>query len=227
MRYLFFLIRIKVPQAGNLASVFCVSDFVLLPSTDQNFVTTKRSFAIETKAIEKAASIYRAIHHPLRLKIIEIVHKAGRINVTPVIERLKLEQSLISAHLKILRDADIVTTKREGKSVFYSVNYQQVARISMLAEKLAPFPTDSSTFLQSVERKLVLKSKEGTIAFTPMELKIIRLVCQENTNEEMAQQLGLSRRTVEDHKSNIIKKMKVRNSVGILLFAVKKGLVKL
>ena len=189
--------------------------------------TARKSFVIETKAIKKAAAIYRAINHSLRLQIIEIIHKAGAINVTPIIQQLGLEQSLISAHLKILRDAKIVNTERKGNSVFYSINYQQVNLVSMLAERLIPYRTDTSGFLQNADRKLILKTKEDTITFTSMELKIIHLVCEQNTNEEIAQKLGIGRRTVEDHKSNIIRKMKVRNSVGILMYAVKKGLIKI
>jgi len=185
----------------------------------------KKPFVIDDKAIKQASLTYRAINHSVRLKIIEIIHKATTINVTPIIEKLKLEQPVVSAHLKILRDAEIVTTERKGRSVYYSINYKQVDRISVLAEKLIPYSINTN-FLHNTERKLILKSKEDTVMFTPMELKVIELVCQANTNEEMAQKLGLSRRTIEEHKSNIIKKMKVRNSVGILIFAVKKGLVK-
>ncbi|MBO9683385.1 MAG: helix-turn-helix transcriptional regulator [Flavisolibacter sp.] len=57
-----------------------------------------------------------------------------------------------------------------------------------------------------------------------MELKVIGLVCQENSTEEIAAKLGIGKRTVEGHRRNIIKKMGVRNSVGILFFAIKNGL---
>lgn len=185
------------------------------------------SFVIDARAMQKAAAIYRAINHSLRLQIIGIIHKAGVINVTPIIQQLKLEQSLISAHLKILRDAKIVKTEKKGKSVYYSINYQEVNRISILAEKLIPYKTHTSDFLQNADRKLILKTKEDTVSFTPTELKVIQLVCEQNTTEEIAKNLGIGRRTVEEHRSNIIKKMKVRNSVGILFFAIKNGLFKI
>jgi DNA-binding CsgD family transcriptional regulator/DNA-binding transcriptional ArsR family regulator len=185
------------------------------------------SFVIDAKAIQKAAGIYRAINHSLRLQIIGIIHKAGAINVTPIIQQLKLEQSLISAHLKILRDAKIVKTEKKGNSVFYSINYQEIHRVSVLAEKLVPYRTHTSDFLQNADRKLILKTKEDTVSFTPTELKVIQLVCEQNSNEEIAQKLGIGRRTVEGHRSNIIRKMKVRNSVGILFFSIKNGLFKI
>lgn len=188
--------------------------------------SAKKSFVIDVKSIQKAASIYRAVNHALRLQIIEMIHKDGSINVTPVIKKLKLEQSLISAHLKILRDANIVNAERKGSSVFYSINYSQINRASILAEKLIPYRTDNS-FLQNANRNLIIKSKEDRVMFTPTELKVIHLVCEENTSDEIAEKLGIGRRTVEEHRSNIIKKMRVRNSVGILFFAIKNGLFKI
>jgi len=187
----------------------------------------QETFAIDSKATQKAAAVYRAVCHSLRLQIIEIIHKAGTINVTPIIRELGIEQSLVSAHLKILRNAKIVTTERKGNTIFYSINYQYVNRLSMLAEKISPLSTATPGFLQTGDRKLILKTKEETISFTSTELKIIHLVCEENTSEEIAEKLGMGKRTVEDHKSNIIRKMKVRNSVGILFFAIKNGLLKI
>jgi DNA-binding CsgD family transcriptional regulator/DNA-binding transcriptional ArsR family regulator len=188
---------------------------------------SQTSFVIDTKAIQKAVAIYRAINHSLRLQVVGIIHKAGAINDTPIIKQLKLEQSLISAHLKILRDAKIVKTEKKGNSVYYSIDYQEVNRISVLAEKLIPYRTHTSELLQNADRKLILKIKEDTVSFTPTELKVIRLVCEQNTTEEIAKDLGIGRRTVEEHRSNIIRKMKVRNSVGILFFSIKNGLFKI
>jgi DNA-binding CsgD family transcriptional regulator len=188
---------------------------------------SQKPFTIDAKNIQKALSVYRAVNHSLRLQIIEMIHKAGAINVTPIIQTLKLEQPVISAQLKILRDAKVVITERKGNHVFYSINYPQVNRISMLADKLVPKRSDAPDFHYDINRKATIKSKEGAIRFTPMELRVIQLVCRENSTEEIAEKLGIGKRTVEDYRSNIIKKMKVRNSVGILFFAIKNGLFKI
>ena len=65
----------------------------------------------------------RALAHPLRLKIIEFIDKHENINVNKIYKTLKLEQSITSQHLKILRLADVVFAKRDGKLVHYSLNY--------------------------------------------------------------------------------------------------------
>jgi DNA-binding CsgD family transcriptional regulator/DNA-binding transcriptional ArsR family regulator len=181
--------------------------------------TEQKRITIDPVAIKKAASVYRAIYHPLRLHIIEIIQKAGKVNVTPIIKKLKLEQSLVSMQLGILRKARFLKIEREGRNIFYSVNYQQINRVSKLTEKLVFQKAGNLSDFRSIS-----KSGHQEVIFTPTELKVIRFVCEQNTSDEIAQKLNLSKRTIEDYRSSVIKKMKAKNSVGILIYAVKNGL---
>jgi DNA-binding CsgD family transcriptional regulator/DNA-binding transcriptional ArsR family regulator len=187
---------------------------------------TQNVFMMDATSIQRATCIYRAVNHSLRLQIIETIHRAGTIHVTTIIQTLKFEQPVISAHLKILREAKIVSTQRKGSNIFYSINYFQLNRLSILAERLVLYRGDTSE-IHNVSNSKTLRSKEKFIPFTPTELKVIQWICQQDSNEEIAQKLGISKLAVEDHRSNIINKMKVRNSVGILFFAIKKGLFKM
>ncbi len=80
-----------------------------------------------------AADSLRAITHPLRLSILAFIDKNEMVNVNQIYNTLKLEQSITSQHLRILRKANLVNTEREGKFVKYSVNY---TKISQLKEKI-------------------------------------------------------------------------------------------
>jgi len=62
----------------------------------------------------------RVLADVTRLSVMESLLD-GPKNVTEINSRLKIDQSLLSHHLKVLRDAGLVTTKREGKSVRYAV----------------------------------------------------------------------------------------------------------
>lgn len=57
------------------------------------------------------------------------------------------------------------------------------------------------------------------------EVLIIRLICQEYTSREIADQLFLSERTIEDHRKNIQRKIQAKNMAGIVVYAVKNELV--
>lgn len=186
-----------------------------------------KKLLIESVAVKNAASIYRAIYHPLRLQMIETIHQAGRINVTPLIRKFKLEQSLVSLHLRILRDAKLVNTDREGRVVYYSVNYNRINHISELTDKLIPRKGAANIYPHLNHGPSSKFSRKGGVQLSPTELKIIRMVCEQKTSDDMAGELQLSKRTVEDYRASILKKTQSRNSVGILIYAVKNGLFKL
>lgn len=63
--------------------------------------------------------------------------------------------------------------------------------------------------------------------FSDKELEIIELVCRELTNKEIADKLFMSIRTVEGHRQKILEKMEVKNTVGLVIYAIQNGLVKL
>lgn len=63
-----------------------------------------------------------------------------------------------------------------------------------------------------------------TLLFSELELKIIHMICQEKTNEEIANVHCLSRRTIENNRALIYKKMQVKTSAGVAIYALKQGL---
>jgi ArsR family transcriptional regulator len=81
---------------------------------------------IKEDELETATDVIRALAHPLRLRIIDFIDKKKRINVNKIYNTLELEQSITSQHLRILRLAGLVNTTREGKQIFYTVNYDNI-----------------------------------------------------------------------------------------------------
>ena len=84
---------------------------------------------INNTQLRLVASQIKALAHPLRLSILLFIDKNKTVNVNRIYNTLKLEQSITSQHLKILRSAGLVSSHREGKLIFYSVNYSKVKRI--------------------------------------------------------------------------------------------------
>lgn len=65
----------------------------------------------------------RSLNHPLRQKILSTIKKYdNELKVTEIYTRLRIEQSVASQHLAILRKEGFVDTRRDGKVIFYSVN---------------------------------------------------------------------------------------------------------
>lgn len=85
--------------------------------------------AIDNEKLDVASDILRAIAHPVRLSIMAFVHKNKKVNVNKIYNNLKLEQSITSQHLKILRNADLVETTRDGKFIIYNLNYDKIGHV--------------------------------------------------------------------------------------------------
>ncbi|MCF8450228.1 MAG: response regulator transcription factor [Taibaiella sp.] len=59
-----------------------------------------------------------------------------------------------------------------------------------------------------------------TIALTEREIEVLRLICSEYTNAEIAETLSISQRTVDGHRNNLLAKAGCKNTAGLVVFAV-------
>ncbi|PWJ36051.1 ArsR/SmtB family transcription factor [Sediminitomix flava] len=84
---------------------------------------------IEADRIERTAFILKTIAHPVRLKIIELLRDRERMTVGELCEALNCEQSLTSHHLSNMKLKGILSSKREGKNMYYSLKEKDVTNI--------------------------------------------------------------------------------------------------
>jgi len=87
----------------------------------------KAKVVLNNEKLRDSSELLRALAHPLRIRILEFIDQNGSINVNKIYNTLKLEQSITSQHLRILRSVGLVYTKREGKYIHYSLNYDKIA----------------------------------------------------------------------------------------------------
>lgn len=99
-------------------------------------VESTDSLKINYHNLKKAALVLRALNHKLRQQILSLIEAEKKITVTEIYVRLRLEQSVASQHLAILRRAGIVTTQRDGKFIFYTVNYKRIEEINEVVNQL-------------------------------------------------------------------------------------------
>lgn len=84
---------------------------------------------IDYLQVKKVALVLRAINHELRYKILKLIDENKGIYVTQIYKKLKIEQSVTSQHLAILRRAGIVKTTRDGKTIYYTPNYARINEV--------------------------------------------------------------------------------------------------
>src|SRR5215204_555806 len=99
-------------------------------------VASSTELKIDVIQLKKAALILRAVNHKLRQQIMKLIHQNTKMTVTEIYVKLRLEQSVASQHLAILRKAGFVKTERDGKFIFYSVNYDRLEQVHGIVQEL-------------------------------------------------------------------------------------------
>ena len=85
--------------------------------------TTARRYA----GLDEAARLFRALGDETRLAIVRQLRDEEEVCACDFLACCDLAQPTVSHHLAVLREADLVHTRREGKQVFYSLNQDAVA----------------------------------------------------------------------------------------------------
>jgi ArsR family transcriptional regulator len=84
---------------------------------------------------ERYATLFKALSHPVRVKMLDIIHCAGGdICVCDVEANFDLSQPTISHHLKILRDAGLIESEQRGLWVYHRIRPDTFARAQHFLE---------------------------------------------------------------------------------------------
>jgi DNA-binding transcriptional ArsR family regulator len=94
------------------------------------------SVNVDLHNLKKAALVLRAINHKLRQQVLKLIDESGKMTVTEIYVKLRLEQSVASQHLAILRKAGFVKTERDGKFIYYSVNTERLEELNRFVKEL-------------------------------------------------------------------------------------------
>ena len=95
----------------------------------QNNTTMNEELQLDIVKLEAAASKLRAMAHPMRIAIIELLSNNKRMNVTEIYEAMHIEQAAASHHLNILKGKGILASKRDGKMIHYSLKNNTLLEI--------------------------------------------------------------------------------------------------
>lgn len=83
-----------------------------------------------------AARVLRSVNHKRRLEILYLLQLHRKLMVTDIYQMLKMEQSVASQHLSILRVAGVLDTERAGKNRYYFINHKRLQEINNYAKAL-------------------------------------------------------------------------------------------
>ena len=84
---------------------------------------------LQPDQLESAATMLKAIAHPMRIAILSYLEDGQKLTVTEIHEKLNIEQSTTSHHLGIMKDKGVLSSKREGKNTYYFLKHEQLSNI--------------------------------------------------------------------------------------------------
>ncbi|MBN8719562.1 MAG: response regulator transcription factor [Sediminibacterium magnilacihabitans] len=126
-------------------------------------------------------------------------------------------------------DLSIIEALQAGANGYITKNMPQKDLFTALDQLIKGYPYFCLTTNTKMLR-LLSKSSFNPYAtapnpqFTDIELKIIRMICEEKTNPEMAFDLCLSIRTIENNRARVYEKLNVRSPAGVVIYAIRNGL---
>lgn len=88
-----------------------------------------KKVTLDVEKLELAASKLRAIAHPMRIAIIDLLTINPKMTVTEIYEYLNLEQASASHHLNILKNKGLLDSKRDGKMIYYSLKFEHLTEV--------------------------------------------------------------------------------------------------
>jgi len=92
--------------------------------------------------LERASRLFHALSDGTRLSILHRL-RLGERCVCDLTDALDAAQSRLSFHLKVLKDAGLVTDRREGRWMYYTLNTDTLADVSGIVEVLASPPSSA------------------------------------------------------------------------------------
>lgn len=84
---------------------------------------------MDKQKLEKAAYILKTIAHPTRLAIISILNEHEALTVSEIVKLTGCEQSLMSHHLINLKTKGLLSARRDGTNIFYSLKEKNLTQV--------------------------------------------------------------------------------------------------
>lgn len=91
---------------------------------------------MDRKLYEMQAQLCKTLSNPKRLEILDILKGHGEITVNALAEKLEIPKANTSQHLAVLRQAGVVTTRRDGINVYYSLRSERISEACSLTRQI-------------------------------------------------------------------------------------------
>jgi ArsR family transcriptional regulator, cadmium/lead-responsive transcriptional repressor len=101
---------------------------------------------------ELLAKYFRGLGDPTRLRVLQLLDEAGELSAGELVKRLGMPQATVSTHLGCLRWCGFVTTRREDRSVIYSLADPRVSEVVAIAASLLEDNAEHVACCRTIDR---------------------------------------------------------------------------
>jgi len=157
------------------------------------------------------------IGKPTGIEVTEIISEKYPVVRVLILSMIGLHDFVIQA---LEKGATGYILKNTGKD-------EVITAIRSVAKGDSYFSKEVSTILvEHLNRPRTIKKRPEGIPLTAREVEVLQLIAQEYSNPEIAEKLFISIRTVDTHRRNLLEKLGLKNTAGLVKYAISKGLLK-
>jgi DNA-binding NarL/FixJ family response regulator len=205
--------------------VLIADDHGIVRSGLRKLLESESGIEVVAEAADGAEALDQAIEHRPDLAILDV--KMPNLGGLEATREIKQSAPGVSVLMLSMHDEDryLFEALKAGASgyVLKRAADRELIDAIRAVERGEPFLTPEAQ--QMLIRDVLDDRGGGDEELTPREEEVVTLVAEAHTNKEIAEILGLAEKTVENHRSNAMRKLGMRDRVELVRYAIRRGLV--
>lgn len=213
--------------------IFIVDDHSMIREGIKSCLAEEKDMSVVGEA-ESGEDALKAIGPDLPDLIIMDINMSGMNGIETTTQLLEKYPDLKILGLTMFEDSSHIMSMMKAGAKGYILKDSALEEIIEAIRTICSGETYFSKEVSSVLMQSFMKSKEeeklqqeANVELTPREVEIIKLIADEFTNQEIAERLFISQRTVDTHRRNLIQKLNAKNTAGLVRYAIKHKLIKI
>ncbi len=213
----------------NAARVLIADDHAMVRHGLRRIVDAESDLRVVAEAADGHEALLALGAHPVELAILDVS--------MPVLTGLQAARRIADAypHVRVLmlsmhdNEQYLFEALRAGASGYVLKTAADRDLVEACRAVLRGEPFLYPSGIAVLIRDFLDRARDGDALpndpLTPRELEVVKLVAEAHTSEQIAQRLGLSRKTVERHRERVLAKLGMRDRVELTRYAIRRGLV--
>ena len=211
------------------ARVLIADDHALVRRGLRGLLRPESDFEVVAEAQDGAEAVSEALRHEVDLAIMDV--SMPRMTGLQAARELSQRRSATRVLMLSMHDNEqyFFEALRSGASGYVLKSAADRDLVEACRATLRGEPFIYAGAVSALVRDYLERAKQGSDdenePLTPRELEVVKLIAEAHTNDEIAELLTISRKTVERHRANVLEKLGMHDRVELTRYAIRRGLV--